>query len=255
MMKQVLLAGSIFTAGMGFCFAQDTTPVNAHVAAKKEAHIRIVKLIDRIEAQRARINSDLEHQRITEAQAQTCRGVLDNVVTQMKDEQKANGASKTMTNDQYEAYNTALDANSAAINEQKGYFYYYGSYTERGPYYNYNYDGYPDTAAPVAMTTGEKKYPRIYELKDRIENQTIRIDEQATTKTITDDQARNARLVISNVKTQIKNDYLAAGSKTMTRANFLAYNTALDANSAVLHEQRHAFYYYGPYYERYYYWD
>jgi hypothetical protein len=33
----------------------------------------------------------------------------------------------------------------------------------------------------------------------------------------------------------------------MTRANYDAYNTTLDANSNVIHEQKAYFYYYGPY--------
>jgi hypothetical protein len=257
MIKNVLLAAVVFAAGgMGLVFAQDTAPVNSHVAAKKVAHLRIVRLIDRIENQRERIDQGLANKTLTADQAQAARGVLDSVISQMKAEQKANGAKKIMSLDKYAAYNASLDANSAAINEEKQYFYYYGPYTDSSPYYDYYYDAYADTGAPISTAkVGQKKHPRIFKLKDRIENQTIRIDQNLAEKLLTQEQATTARAVISTIQDQMKADYKAAGSKTMTREKYNAYNLALDANSVVLHEQRQAFYYYGPYYNQYYYWD
>jgi hypothetical protein len=257
MVKTVLLAAVFFAAGaMGLVFAQDTAPVSSHVPAKKVAHLRIVKLIDRIDNQRERIDRGLADKTISAEQAQVCRGVLDSVISQMKAEQKANGAKKTMSRDQYVAYNAALDANSASINEEKQYFYYYGSYADSSPYYDYYYDAYPDMGAPISTAkVGEKKHPRIFKLKDRMANQTIRIDQDLAEKLLTPEQATAARTVLTTIQDQMKVDYKAAGSKTMTREKYNAYNLSLDANSVVLHEQRQVFYYYGPYYNQYYYWD
>ena len=257
MIKQVLLAGTILLAGgTGFGFADDTASVSPHVAIKKVAHQRIVKLIDRIQNQREMISQDLTDNTLTADQAQGCRAVLDSVVSQMKGEQKANGAKKTMSKDQYEAYNASLDANSAAISEEKQTFYYYGPYADSSPYYNYYYDAYPDTGASApSVTTQGEKHPRIFELKERIENQTERIDQGLNDGTLMADQAASCRDILTTLQKQMKADYQANGSKTMTRAQYDAYNTSLDANSTILREEKSSYYYYGPYYNQYYFWD
>jgi hypothetical protein len=256
MIKRVLLAVILLAGGTGFGFAEDTGSVSPHAALKKAAHQRIVKLIDRIENQRQRIDQDLAANTLTLDQAQSCRAVLDTVVSQMKAEQKANGAKKTMSKDQYTAYNASLDANSKTINEEKQYFYYYGPYADSGPYYDYQYNNYPVDGAPdLTVTPADTKYPRIFELKERIANQSERITEGLNDNTLTADQAAACRDVLTTLQNQMKSDYQADGSRNMTREQYDAYNTSLDANSVFLREEKQPYYYYDSYYDKNYYWD
>ena len=174
----------------------------------------------------------------------------------MKAEHKANGSKKIMKKEQYEAYNSTLDKNSALINEEKQYFYYYGPYADYGPNYNYYYDAYSVSGVPTpSVSAAEEAHPMIFELKKRITSQRERIDEGLTNNTLTKDEAKGDREVLKSVEKQMKADYKANGSKTMTRAQYDSYNISLDANSIVLREQKHSFYYYGPYYNQYSYWD
>jgi hypothetical protein len=174
----------------------------------------------------------------------------------MKAEHKANGAMKTMKKEQYEAYNSSLDANSTSINEEKQYFYYYGPYADYGPYYNYYYDAYPGVGAPVTdVTVLEKSHPRIFELNARIKSQRDRINQGVDENTLTKDQASTCREVLNSVEKQMKADYATNGSKksmTLTKDQYTAFNTSLDANSNFIHEEKQYFYYYGPYSNHYY---
>jgi hypothetical protein len=259
MMKFVLRVVALFAVGgMGFVSAQDAQPVaGSHpMSVNKVAHLRIVKLKDRILSQREQIRKDLKANSLTTDQAQACREVLNKVEDQMKTEHKANGSKKTMSKDQYAAYNSSLDANSAAINEEKQYYYYYGPYADYGPYYNYYYDAYPAAGAPTpSVTAMGEEHPRIFELKQRIQSQRERIDQGLTANSLTGDEAKGCRDVLASVENQMKTDYKANGSKTMTREQYAGYNATLDTNSAVIHEEKQYFYYYGPYYDQYRYWD
>ncbi len=255
MKKLVLLAVVLFVASsMDLVFAQ-TTGTNSK-SVKKEAHRRIVKLKDRIGNQRERIDQGLEANTLTADQAQASRDVLDKVVKQMKDERAANGSKKVMKKEQYDAYNTLLDANSNGINEEKQYFYYYGPYVDYGADYSYYYDPYTVEGAPTpSMTALEETHPRIFELKERIQGQRERIDKELTANTLTEDQAKGCRDVLASVENQIKMDYKANGSMKMTKEQYLAYNATLDVNSSIIHEGKQYYYYYGPYYDQYQYWD
>jgi regulator of replication initiation timing len=260
MNKKVLLVLALCAAGgAGFAFAQNTKPagtVAKQAAVKKVARSRIIKLNDRIKNQRERIDQGLTENTLTMAQAKACRDVLSSVDDKMKAEHKANGTKKTMKKEQYDAYNSSLDANSQCINEDKQYFYYYGPYADYGPYYNYYYDAYPGSGAPVTDVSAlEKAHPRIFELNARIKSQQDRIDQGVKENTLTQDQATSCREVLNTVEKQMKSDYKANGSKKsmiLTKDQYTAFNTSLDANSAFIHEQKQYFYYYGPYSNRYY---
>src|SRR5665213_445627 len=255
MFKKALLISAVFVAGsMGFVSAQNATPVVKHVSAKKTAHLRIVQLKDRIKNQIARIKEGLDAGTLTAADADACRAVLNSVQSKMKDERKADGSNKTMSKEAYAAYNTSLDANSAAIKEDKQYFYYYGPYVDYGPNYDYYYDSYPVAGAPTpSVSAMEETQPRIYELKERIKNQRERIQQGLTNNTLTNDQAKNCGTALKSVENQMTADFKTNGSDKLTLDQFTAFNTSLDSNSAFIQENKQYFYYYDdPNYVQYY---
>jgi hypothetical protein len=259
MLKKVLLFVALLAAGgMGFASAQETKPVAKahHKAMEKTAHLRIVKLKDRIQNQRVRIALGLKNNTLTADQAASCGTVLTTIQDQMKKEREANGSKKTMSQDQYAAYNTSLDANSSLIKEEKQYFYYYGPYADNGPTYDYYYDEYPVSGSPTPSVSAlEKSTPMIFELKQRIADQRTRIDSGLADNQLTPDQASACRVVLKSVESQMKADYKANNSKKMTRDQYTAYNASLDANSSFIHEEKQYYYYYDPYYDQYSYWD
>jgi hypothetical protein len=255
MLKKALLIGAVFAAGsMGLVSAQDATPVVKHMSEKKPAHPRIVQLKDRIKNQIARIKQGLNAETLSVADANACRAVLNTVQSKMKDECKANGSKKIMSKDTYDAYNTSLDANSAAIHEDKQYFYYYGPYVDYGPNYDYYYDSYPVVGAPTpSVSTMEETHPRIYELKERIKNQRERIQQGLTNNTLNSDQAKDCGTALKSVEDQMTADFKTNGSDKLTKDQFTAFNTSLDSNSTLIQESKQYFYYYDdPNYVQYY---
>jgi hypothetical protein len=258
MNKTVLLIAALWAVGsMGLGQAQDATPVaRSHPkSVKKVAQRRIVHLKDRIKSQRERIEFGLKAKTLTADQAASCRTVLDSVENQMKTEHQANGSKKTMKKEQYDAYNTSLDANSVLINEERQYFYYYGPYADYGPYYDYYYDAYPGAGAPITDVSAlEKAHPRIYELNARIKNQRDRIDQGVRENSLTGDQASACRAILDSVEKQMKTDYAANGSKkemVLTKEQYTTFNNSLDSNSSLIHEEKQYFYYYGSYENQY----
>jgi hypothetical protein len=239
----------------GAARASDGTP-HPGVIAKAESHYRIFMLKDRIKNQRERIDKGLAENTLTADEAKGDRDVIDDVAGRIKAEAKANGAKKTMSKDQYEAYNASLDANSAKIREERQFYYYYGPFADVGPDYSYYYDPFagPSAAAP-SKSAMEMKHPRILELKDRIKNQRARIDRGLNDGSLTGDDAKASRMVLDKLEARINAERKANGTKIMTKERYDSYNTDLDVNSAVLHEEKGNFYYYGPYYDRYSYWD
>jgi hypothetical protein len=260
MIKRVLMVAAVFAAGsMGLVWADSAPAVGndaGHMSTKEMGHVRIVTLKDRIKNQRQRIAKDLASKGLTADQATACDALLDNMVSQMKAERKADGPKKIMTKDNYDAYNTTLDDNSALIHEGKQYFYYYGPYADYGPDYSYYYDAYSDTAVPTpSVSAKEMANPRIFELKDRIKNQRARIAQGLSNNTLTADDAKNCGATLDSVAEQMKADYKADGSMEMTKDQYTAFNTSLDSNSITLHEAKQYFYYYNePNYGQYY-WD
>ncbi len=255
MLKKALLIGAVFAVGsLGFASAQDATPVVKHVSEKKLAHPRIVQLKDRIRNQIARIKQGLNDGTLSVSDADACRAVLNTVQGKMKDECKANGSKKIMSKDTYDAYNTSLDANSAAIHEDKQYFYYYGPYVDYGPNYDYYYDSYPVVGAPTpSVSAMEETHPRIYELKERIKNQRERIQQGLTNNTLNSDQAKNCGTALKSVEDQMTADFKTNGSDKLTKDQFTAFNTSLDSNSTFIQENKQYFYYYDdPSYVQYY---
>src|SRR5665213_159621 len=255
MVKKALLIVSLFAAGsMGLASAQDATPVVKHVSEKKSAHLRIVQLRDRINNQSARIKQGLNDRTLAVADADACRAVLNTVQSEMKAEHEANGSKKIMSKDSYDAYNTSLDANSAAIHEDKQYFYYYGPYVDYGPTYDYYYDSYPVVGAPTPSVSGmEETHPRIYELKERIKNQRERIQQGLTNNTLTGDQAKNCGMDLKSIEDQMTADFKTNGSNKLTKDQFTAFNASLDSNSTFIQENKQYFYYYDdPSYVQYY---
>jgi hypothetical protein len=172
----------------------------------------------------------------------------------MKDEHTADGSKKTMSKETYDAYNTSLDANSAAIKEDKQYFYYYGPYVDYGPEYDYYYDSYPVAGAPTPSVSGmEETHPRIYELKERIKNQRERIQTGLTNNTLTSDQAKNCGMALKSAEDQMTADFKTNGSDKLTKDQFTALNASLDSNSTFIQENKQYFYYYDdPSYVQYY---
>src|SRR5665213_106543 len=249
MMKKALLIAAVFTAGStGFVRAQDPVPtVNTHgrTYTKEMGYVRIVTLKDRIKNQRLRIAQGLTAGTLTGDQAAVGGGILDSMVKQMKEEREANGPRKIMTRDNYDAYNTALDANSSIIHEQKQFFYYYGPYADQGPDYAYYYDAYPAPGAPTPAVSGPAKaHPRMFELKDRLEGQRARIQQDLDANTLTGDQAKNCDGVLDSVGNQIKSDFTANGSHQLTRDQYTGLNAMLDANSTLIQESKQYYYYY-----------
>jgi hypothetical protein len=61
--------------------------------------------------------------------------------------------------------------------------------------------------------------------------------------------------VLAQVENQVDADHKAGGAAHMTKEKYDFYNATLDSNSAILHEEKNNFYYYGPYYNNYSYWD
>lgn len=260
MLKRALLVASIFVAGsMGLVWA-DAAPATGndagHMSAKEMGYVRIVTLKDRIKNQRQRIAQDLAANNLTADQAASCSALLDNMVSQMKAERQANGPTKIMTRDNYDAYNTTLDDNSALIHEGKQYFYYYGPTVDYGPDYSYSYDAYPDTAVPTpSVSAKEMANPRIFELKDRIKNQRARIAQGLNDNTLTANEAKDCSATLDSVANQMKADYKTNGSMKMTKDQYTVFNASLDSNSITLHEAKQYFYYYNePNYGQYY-WD
>jgi hypothetical protein len=249
MMIHTLLFAAIFTAGsMGFVCAQDPAPtVNTHgrTYTKEMGFVRIVTLKDRIKSQRQRIARGLTEGTLTADQAAACGGILDSMQKQMKDEREANGPRKIMTRDNYDAYNTTLDANSSVIHEQKQYFYYYGPYADQGPDYDYYYDPYAAAGAPTpSVSDPAKTNPRMFELKDRLAGQHARIQQDLDANTLTSDQSKTCDGVLDSVENQMKDDFAVNGSRRLTTDQYEGLNAMLDANSTLIQESRQYYYYY-----------
>jgi hypothetical protein len=246
MLKKALLIAAVLTAGSaGFVRAQETNPSPKPISTHKLARMRIIYLKDRIENQRDRIVQGLTAGTVTADQAETSRALLDSVENKMKDEHAANGSQKTMSKESYEAYNSSLDANSAIINEQKQFFYYYGPYADSGPIYNYYYDPYPVAGAPTpSVSIWEKTNPKIFELKDRIKTQRARIQQYLATNALTSDQAKGCDAVLDSASQQIKVDLKANGSHHLTKNEYESLNAMLDTNSKAIQENRTYYYYY-----------
>ncbi len=236
MFKKALLIAAIFVTGStGFVRAQAAKPV----PVKRLAHMRIVYLKDRIENQRERVTRYLAAGTLTGAQADSSRMLLDSVENKMKDEHQANGTRKTIAKETYEAYNATLDSNSAMLNEQKQYFYYYGPYADSGPYYDYYYDEYAAAGSPASPVN-----PRIYELRDRLKSQRARIQTDLDANTLTSDQSKTGDGVLNSVESQMKDDFATNGTHRLTMDQYAGLNAMLDANSAIIQESRRYFYYY-----------
>jgi len=228
-----------------------TEKITPDVSAMEENHPMIFELRDRIKNQREQIDRGVEGNTITMEVATTFRGILGTVEKQMKADYKTNGPQKGMklTPDQYTALNNLLDSNSQTIHEMKRYFYYYD------PYFD-NYDSaYPVSDSPRTQVSAlEEAHPMIYELRDRIQHQRDRIDQEARDRTMTVDQAANCREVLTSVEKQMKTDFKANGTQKkmrLTKEQYVAFNNKLDTNSIVIHEGKLFFYYYGPYYDQY----
>ena len=256
MKKWLWLVSAVLAAGVaGLSQAQDDKPVSGvftkTATVTNEARLRIVRLKDRIKNQRDRIDRSLKSGTMTSDKVQLGRDVLNSVENEMKAEREANGATKTMSKEKYEAYNTSLDANSAALNEERQYFYYYGPYADYGPNYKYFYDAFPGTGAPITdVSELERAHPRIFELNARVKSQRDRIAQGVNENTLTADQAASCRVVLDSVEKQMKADYSANGLKKsmiLTTAQYTGFNTSLDSNSQYIREQKQYFYYYGPY--------
>lgn len=258
MIEETAFIVAIFlAAGADPVLAQDATPiaqVTAHISTKEMGHDRIVTLQDRIESQRQRIVQGLTDHRLTAEQAETCRMNLDSVENKMKDERQANGPKKIMRREVYDAYNTALDANSNLVGEQRQYFYYYGPVADSGPYYDYYYDAYPRVGSPTPdVSSLEKTEPRIFELRTRIKAQRARIQQALDNHGLTSGQAANCGVILNGVEQQMKKDYEANHSNKLTRAQYTSLNNSLDKNSDLIQESKQYFYYYDdPNYVQYY---
>src|SRR5665213_1401880 len=247
MFKQALLIAAVFAAvSTGLAAAQETSPATGKlISPKKLASMRIIYLKDRIQNQRDRISRYLTNHTLTGAQADSSRMLLDSVVNKMKAEHQANGPMKTISKEIYQTYNATLDTNSAMLNEQKKYFYYYGSYAEEGPYYQYYYDAYPAAVAPTpSVIHMAEAHPMIYELKDRVKNQRERIQQGRAGNLLTGDQAKDCGVILNAVQNEMKDDYKTNGSQTLTEDQYLTLNNALDVNSKTIQENKHLFYYY-----------
>ena len=261
MNKWFLLASAFIVSGVTVPLIAGDSPAgggaaNPGVVTKMESHYRIFKLKDRIENQRKRIDKGLADNTLTVDEAKTGRDVINSVADAIKADAKAHGAKKIMSKEQYDGYSASLDANSATIKEERQFYYYYGPYSDWGVDYSYYYDPFMSASAPApSMTTMEMKHPRIFELKERIKNQRARIDQGLNDASLTKDEAKGSREVLTSLESRINADYKSNGSKNMTKKQYDAYNADLDANSTLLHEQKSYFYYYSPYYDRYSYWD
>lgn len=257
--KLALLFVSLWAVGAtGFVYAQEPS-----VTAMEENHPMIFELGDRIQNQRVRIALGLENNTLSADEAASCSKVLDSVESQLKADYKANGSQKAMKlkREQYLALNVSLDSNSTVIHEEKQNFYYYDPYFDDYDYYDdYYYGDYPvATPSFLRVSSVEKNHPMIFELRDRIANQRDRIDEGLFNNTLTGDQASACRKVLKSVEKKMKSDYKSNGSTDkkmrLTKEQYLAFNTMLDSNSAVIREEKQDFYYYGPYYDSYGYWN
>jgi hypothetical protein len=111
----MLVISAYLAGGTGLALAQAATP---GLSAKEEAHPRIYEVKDRIKKQQKRIDQGLKAKTLTDDQAKACREVLKSVKTQMKADYKTNG-SKKLNEDQTAELNKLLDANSAALHEEK----------------------------------------------------------------------------------------------------------------------------------------
>jgi len=231
------------------------SPAAPDPVTKLEARFRIYKLDDRIRGQRERVAKAESAHTLSARQGKDCMATLDGVAEKMKAEAAANGSRRTMTKEQYDAYNAALDANAEAISEEKQFFYYYGTFYDVGQGYAYAYDPYADAAAPSPKVAPDSEtHPRIFELKERIRSQRQRIGQGLKDGLLSPDQAKTGAGVLDGLDAKMRADYKAGGSASMTRTQYNAYNTALDANAAVLHEQKHPYYYYAPERAAYRYW-
>jgi hypothetical protein len=246
MMKKALLMAAFVAAGStGFISAQTAAPTvntNGRTHTKEMGFVRIVTLKDRIKNQRLRIAQGLTNSTLTGDQAAACSTILDNMENQMKAERAANGAHKIMTRDNYDAYNATLDTNSSIIHEQKQYFYYYGPYADQGPNYDYYYDAYAVAGAPTPSVS--ESTPRMFELRDRLAGQRARITRDLAANTLTSDQAKTCDGVLDSVSDQMKTDFTANGSHHLTMDQYVGLNAMLDANSALIQENRQYYYYY-----------
>lgn len=128
--KKILLTVSVFFAGcLGWTFAQDVQ------ASVEKSHERIAGLQDRIEWQRDRIHKGLADKTISWDQAGDFLGLLDAVEKRIKAAVFADG-SKTLAQEEYEAYNTYLDANSVLLHEAKKTYH---RYADDSQLKNYSY--------------------------------------------------------------------------------------------------------------------
>lgn len=105
------------------------------LSAMEVKNPRIFELKDRIKNQRARVDQGIKDASMTEDDAKICRAVLDKLESRINSDHKADG-TKAMSKEKYDAYNADLDANSAALQEQKNYFYYYSPYYDRYSYWD-----------------------------------------------------------------------------------------------------------------------
>ena len=105
-----------------------------------------------------------------------------------------------------------------------------------------------DSTAAPGIVAKIKSHYRIYKLEDRITNQRARIKQGIANKMLTEAQAAADRLVLKSVTAAIKADAKAKGAKAiMSKAQYNAYNSSLDANSTAIAEEKQYYYYYGPY--------
>jgi hypothetical protein len=260
MKKNVLSLFTVITVGIaGFAFAQDATQVAKAQAkpmvSKKSGHPHIVQLKDRIQNQLNQIKEGMDAGTLSATDAEACRAVLNSVVAKMKAVSEKNGSNK-ITTEQYAAYNTTLDSNSAALKEDKQYFYYYGPYVDMGPYYDYYYEAYSTAGSPTPQVSpAEETHPKIFELKERLKNQSARIKQGVDNNTLTSDQAKDCRVVLKSAEKQMKADLATNHSNKLTKDQYTSLNNSLDANSNLIQEEKQYFYSYGdPSYVQYYYW-
>jgi len=244
----------------GSLHAEDGAPgvsaAKPGIVTRLESRYRIFRLKDRMEGQRERIAAGQRKGSLSGEQARTARDIVDSVADAIASEAKAHGAGSILSKERYGAFNASLDANAKALNEERQFYYSYGPDSDVGDNYRYYYDPFADPAAPSPpLTVLEMKHPRIFELKERIKSQRGRIDQGVKDGTLSADEAKARRAVLTSVEAKINVDYRSKGTKVMTRGQFDSYNTELDENSAVLHEEKSTYYYYSPYYDRFSYWD
>jgi hypothetical protein len=102
-------------------------------------------------------------------------------------------------------------------------------------------------AVTKPISTKKLVHMRIIYLKDRIQNQRARIDQDLAAGILTAPQAETCRTLLDNVENQIKAERAAnGGKKTISKESYESYNASLDRNSGFIKEQKQYFYSYGP---------